>query len=138
MSEIYLKYVSKLGRTVMTAWVDLDCLSRINHMSYPYYFWKIILQHFKSKNDTKSFIPQINLICHKLNFFRHTCDFLVGRTTTIDFQWRVSYYLKRLLWPNINWNKIANNYTRLNVLTKYYKLLFIYVSFKSSLIINKQ
>ena len=79
--------------------------------------WKIILKHSKSKNDTEPFIPQISLICHKPYIFRCTCDFLVGRTTTIDLQWRASYYLKRLFWPNINWSKIVNKYIRLNVLT---------------------
>ena len=52
----------------MTAWVDLSRLSSllkqvllleranlmsgINRLSGPYFFWKIILKHFKFKNDT--------------------------------------------------------------------------------------
>ena len=49
----------------MTSWVDLDRLSapleRADHLSEinssrdPYFFWKIILKYFKSKNDTKFF-----------------------------------------------------------------------------------
>ena len=42
------------------------------------------------------------------NFFKCTYNFLVERTTTFDLQWRAGHYLKKLLWLNINWNKIAN------------------------------
>ena len=58
------------------------------------------------------FILQMSLICHMSNIFKCTCDFLVGRTTTLDLQWRASHYLKRLLWPNIKMNKIASKKTK--------------------------
>ena len=46
----------------------INRLSGINHLSGPYFFLKKnILKHFKSKNDTEPLIPQIGLICHKLN-----------------------------------------------------------------------
>ena len=60
--------------SVLLEWVDH--LSKINHLSGPYFFWKKIkIKHFKSKNDTKYFISQISLICHKLNLFRCTYNF---------------------------------------------------------------
>ena len=63
------------------------------------------------------FIPLKSLTCHKSNLFKRTYDFLVEWTTTLDLQWRVSHYLKRLICLNINRNKIANIQTRLIVLT---------------------
>ena len=45
-------------------------------------------------------------MCNKSNLFRRTCDFLIGQTTTLDFQWKASHYLKRLLWPNIKRTKL--------------------------------
>ena len=53
---------------------------------------------------------------YKKNQFRRTCDFSIERITTLDFQWIVSHHLKRLLRLNINWNKIVNIQTKLNVL----------------------
>ena len=58
----------------------------------------------------------MSLICHKLNLFKHTCDFSIDGITTLDLQLRASHYLKSLLWPKLNWNKIVKIQTRLNVL----------------------
>ena len=67
------------------------------------------------------FIPLRSLTFYKLNLFRCTCDFPIRWIIILDLQWRVSYYLKGLLWPNINWNKIINIKTKINVLTCFKK-----------------
>ena len=59
------------------------------------------------------FIPQRSLICHKLHLFTRTYDFPIGRTTTLDPQWRASHYLKRLLWPNIKMNKTCQHINKI-------------------------
>ena len=87
------------------------CLSCPKRLSIPGYlsnlalFQKLILNHFKFKTKLIPFIPQMSLTCHKPNLFRYTCDFLVGRTTTLNLQWRASHYLKRFIWSNIKKNK---------------------------------
>ena len=98
------------------SWV-LECWSALGHLSSPVLFQKSILNHFKFKTKLILLIPQQSLICHKLNLFRHPCNFPIGQTTTFDLRWRASHYLKRLLWPNIKKNKISNIKIRLNVLT---------------------
>ena len=118
LSEIHLKYVFKLSRTIMIVWASLDCLSalferflpleQVDHLSNPCF----LKNHFKNilipKMILNLFIPQRSLICPKPNLFRHICYFLVGQITTFDLQWRASHYLKWFLWPNIHWNKIVN------------------------------
>ena len=80
---------------------DLECLSALSHLSGLSLFQKSILNHLKFKTKPILLIPQQSLIFQKPNLFRCIYDFLVGWTTTLDLQWRVSHYLKRLLWLNI-------------------------------------
>ena len=114
-----------LGRlSGMARLSSLECLIAPSHLSGPTLFQKSILKPFKFKTKLIHLIPKHSLICHKQNFFRCSCDFLVGQTTTLDLQWRVIHYPKKLLWPNKKRNKIVNIKTKLNVLTN---LKFIYL-----------
>ena len=91
-----------------------------------YQIWAVCMENLEAldlwfsliKKVSFLLIPLRSLTCHKSNLFKRTYDFSVRQTTTLDIQWRVSYHLKGLLWPNINWNKIGNIKKRLNVLTK--------------------
>ena len=78
-----------------------ECLSALSRLSSLTLFQKSILNHLKFKTKPILLIAQQSLICHKPNLFRRTYDFLVWWTITLDLQWRVSHYLKRLLLPNI-------------------------------------
>ena len=84
----------------------LSCPKRLSIPSYLSnlaLFQKLILNHFKFKTKLIPFIPQSSLT-YKPNFFRYTCDFLVGRTT-LNLQWKASHYLKRFIWSNIKKQK---------------------------------
>ena len=113
---IYVKYlVESTWPLEPTHWL-LECLGRLSsmdlsgpeHLSGPALFKIHFINLLSSKQNQSSLIPQHSLICHKLHLFKHTCDFPVGWTTTLNLQWRTSYYLKRLLALNIKMNIIAN------------------------------
>ena len=107
---IYVKYlVESTWPLEPTHWL-LECLGRLSSMdlSGPALFKIHFINLLSSKQNQSSLIPQHSLICHKLHLFKHTCDFPVGWTTTLNLQWRTSYYLKRLLALNIKMNIIAN------------------------------
>ena len=106
---------------VLSAWAVLvfECCYPLKH---PLLLSKFIKDQFSLiKMVSFLFIPFRSLTCYKSNLFRRTCDFPVGWTTNVDLQWKVSHYLKGLLWLNIKRNKIANILqTRLNVLTNFF------------------
>ena len=94
--------LERLGRLRgMACLSGTECLSALSRLSSLTLFQKSILNHLKFKTKPILLIAQQSLICHKPNLFRRTYDFLVWWTITLDLQWRVSHYLKRLLLPNI-------------------------------------
>ena len=104
-------HLSTLGTwTMLSNWaiLALECCFPLKH---PLFLSIFIKNQFSLiKKVLFLFIPLGSLICYKPNIFRHTYDFPIGRTTTLDLQWRVSHYLKRLLRLNIKMSKIVNIY----------------------------